>query len=591
MSKVKKSTEIKIFKENKYIVWAVLGVFLVMTFVLSTYKVEDDDFYWHLSTGRYIYENHTVPGSDVFSYSTNNSEWIPFEWGWDILIYSLNLIGGVKLIFVFNSIIFCTIFYFHFRLLQKFKVNTFLSVLLLSVLLFAIFNRLSARPHSITYLFLTLLLYFIVSLKYLNREKYINKIYFIPVIFLVWGNMHLGVIAGSLFLFLFVVSEIINFYFPEKYGKNIKPLESKEIKLLVIVFIVSLATLFINPHGVNTYIYGYNHVKMKMLESIAEWQNPFTGQLDGGFVLTLYKVFLLLGSFILVYAFKKKDIFFGLTYIVFVLYSIRAIRFNIDYEIVITFFVAVSINYLINDELKNKENIRKFLAGNIPKFGLIIIFLYIIIQSAYSNNLYLMLHYNRSFGYGINEMFIPYRMIDFMKENNIDGRSYNNYESGGYYLWKFPCVKNFIDSRNINDESFNEYLAILNMQQGFEEKLEKYGINVIQYYEPKLTRYPDLMKNQIASYASQNSKWKLVYWDDMSMLFLKDIPENAELIKKYEYKVLIPFKAVFRQKDFEYDVRNLYEVTQREMQRKENEEPNGYYFSGMKANIRDVLNK
>jgi hypothetical protein len=327
---------------------------------------------------------------------------------------------------------------------------------------------------------------------------------------------------------------------------------------------------------------------MKMLESIAEWQNPFTGQLDGGFVLSFYKIFLFLGSIIIIYAFKKKDIFFGLTYMVFALYSIRAIRFNIDYEIVITFFIAVSLNSYLSYQLINKQKIQKFLAGNVLKFSAIIFFVYIIMQAT-SDNLYLILQYNRHFGSGISDSYIPYQMIDFMQENNIKGRSFNNYESGGYYLWKFPDEKNFIDSRNINDEVFYEYLSILNMQPGFEDKIEKYGINVIQYYEPKLVKYHNMMKNQIPAFASFSKKWKLVYWDDRSMLFLKDIPENAELIKRYEYKVLIPIRAVFQQKDFENDVINSPEIMRKEMNRKSIEEPVGYFYTGMNANIKDII--
>jgi hypothetical protein len=98
-----------------------------------------------------------------------------------------------------------------------------------------------------------------------------------------------------------------------------------------------------------------------------------------------------------------------------------------------------------------------------------------------------------------------------------------------------------------------------------------------------------MMKNQIPAFASFSKKWKLVYWDDRSMLFLKDIPENAELIKRYEYKVLIPIRAVFQQKDFENDVINSPEIMRKEMNRKLIEEPLGYFYTGMNANIKDVI--
>jgi len=579
----------KVIDENRYVILIMLAAFLVLVFVLSSYKIEDDDFFWHLSTGKYIVENKVIPDKDVFSYPTENQEWIPFEWGWDLIIYSIYSINNVNAVSIFSSVIFCVIFFIYFRLLNRFKVNSIISILLLFFLVIAIFNRLSARPHLFTYLFFIILLYFLVSLKYLEREKYFKKLFFLPVIFLIWGNIHLGVIAGGLLLFTFVINEIIIFYYPAKFSnKQIIPFEKKHLKRIIMVSFLCLFILLINPHGLETYFYAYSHIKMKMLESIAEWQNPFTGQVEGGIVIILYKLFLFLGLIILFYAYKRKDTFFALIYIVFAIYSVRAIRFNIDYEIIILFFIAVSTNEFIIS--LRKKSIMQFIQSNYPKIVIILFFIYVISQT-FSDNIYLTLKYNRHFGFGINDSFIPYKMIDFMKENNIHGRTFNNYESGGYYLWNFTGVKNFIDSRNINDEVFSEYMSISLMKTGFDNKLEKYGVDNIQYFEPKLVKYPQNMRNHLPAYLTLNSKWKLIYWDDKSMLFIKDTPENAELINKYEYKILIPYKAVFFQKDFENAVINFPERTKMEMNRKEAEEHDGFYYSGMNEIITKVLKK
>jgi hypothetical protein len=38
------------------------------------------------------------------------------------------------------------------------------------------------------------------------------------------------------------------------------------------------------------------------------------------------------------------------------------------------------------------------------------------------------------------------------------------------------------------------------------------------------------------SYFARNSEWN-IFWDDKSMLFLKDIPKFKDVINKYEYRV------------------------------------------------------
>ena len=117
-------------------------VFTICVFSISTHKLEDDDFFWHLSTGKFISENGFIPDKDVFGFATQNAEWIPFEWGFDIIFYNLHKIAGLNGIFIFTSALFCFFFMIYIRLLQKLKVNSVITVLLLFILLIAIFDRL-----------------------------------------------------------------------------------------------------------------------------------------------------------------------------------------------------------------------------------------------------------------------------------------------------------------------------------------------------------------------------------------------------------------------------------------------------------------
>ena len=140
--------------ENVYVSFGLLGILLVLVFLASSYKISgDDDLFWHLATGRYVVENKVVPDKDVFGHVTSGQEWIPFEWGWDVLSYGLYNIGGYDAILVFRSLAFCFIFFLMYMLLRKFKVNSFLSIAMLMMLLTAIMDRLSPRPHIITYIF------------------------------------------------------------------------------------------------------------------------------------------------------------------------------------------------------------------------------------------------------------------------------------------------------------------------------------------------------------------------------------------------------------------------------------------------------
>src|SRR3990170_5810548 len=128
----KQKPAVRNIEENKYYVFGILGIFLILVFLASSYKVSgDDDFFWHLATGRFIAENKYVPDKDVFGFLTQNDEWIPFEWGWDVISYGLYNLAGYNAILIFRSIIFCLIFLIYYLLLRKFNIHTIISILVL----------------------------------------------------------------------------------------------------------------------------------------------------------------------------------------------------------------------------------------------------------------------------------------------------------------------------------------------------------------------------------------------------------------------------------------------------------------------------
>lgn len=575
-------------EENKYALYGLLGIFLVLVFFAASYKISgDDDLFWHLATGRYIVENKVVPDKDVFGFVTGGAEWIPFEWGWDVLSYGLFNLGGYDAILAFRSIAFCFVFLMLFLLFRKFKVNTFITFLLLFLLLIGIMDRLSPRPHIITYVLFSLLLYILMNYKYCDRVRYSKRLYFLPLIFLVWANSHMGVLAGGLVLFIFVISETIIFLKPKSYtSPDAKALTKDELRKLWVISAICALVLLVNPHGISTYLYAYSHTKMKMLATVNEWQNPFTDKVDFGITLSIFKLFLFCGVFILIYSYIKKDIFFVLMFTAFAIYSVRAVRFTVDYDIVMIPFIAISVNYFLS-RIKSSK-FAAFMNGMVPK-GILGVFFIYIISLIPSNAIYEKMQYYRISGWGINSDFIPVQMYDFMKENNIKGTPLNHFGTGGYIVWNTPGEKNYIDSRNLNDEIYNEYNLILSMRPGFEKKIEERGFDYFVYLDPDLIRRPNDLKGLVTAYFSVNPNWKLVFWDDKSMLFVKNVPKFAPLIEKYAYNIINPYTFLFNKAEFEDNIRRNPQTAKNEIERKLNTEPGGVLFRNLNQSAGKLL--
>ena len=582
-----KNTAAVTYKANPLFDYALLAAFAIFIILFTTFKISgDDDVFWHLATGKYVMETGHVPSTDIFGYVTQGQEWMPFEWGWDVVTYNIYKAFGYEGLSVFRTIIFLSIFFIYYLILRKFKVSTTLSVFMFLIIAFGIIDRLTPRPHIISLLFFVLLLYLIISYRYFNRKN--TYLYFIPVIFLLWANMHMGILAGIFLFGIYVISEVITYLKPYSYSsKEVPALDKKQLTLLAVIFVVSMLVMLINPNGFATYIYAYSHTKMKLLETINEWRSPFDSQFGGGFVGNIYKLFLFAGVLVLYYAFKKKDLFFGLIYLGFMVYSVRAVRFTVDYIIIIAIFLIVALSYILMN-LRNKS-ISSFINDK-PALKVVIALILIYFSFNLPNNkLYLdTLQYYRISGFGINSDFIPTQMFDFMKENKITEigeKPFNHFGTGGYLIWNFPNAKNFIDSRNLNDNIFTEYNSIMSKRPGFEKKLNDYNIDYVIYLAPDLVRAPQEMQQTIISYLSQKSdEWKLVFWDDKSFLFVRNIPKFKEVVDKYEYKFLTPFNIVYQPQSVDKGFKNNLEEFKKEVNRQKAIEPNG-------ALINSVLNK
>src|SRR3979490_1429822 len=70
------------------------GLLSVLAVLTVRQRFDDPDMWWHLKTGEVIWTTHTIPTTDLFSYTTNHHAWIPHEWLSQVLIYGAYRFGG-----------------------------------------------------------------------------------------------------------------------------------------------------------------------------------------------------------------------------------------------------------------------------------------------------------------------------------------------------------------------------------------------------------------------------------------------------------------------------------------------------------------
>ena len=577
INKINKTTSIP--KNSRLLVYLLFFVICILIIFFNITKISgEDDFFWHIASGRYIIDNQTIPSTDVFGFVTSGQQWIPFEWGWDVITFVIFNFFGFAGAYIFKILLILSAFLIFYKILDKFKINLSLKIFFLLFLCWGMLFRFSIRPHLISYIFFIVLIYIITLYKYSDRKSY-KILYFLPAIFCVWANFHMGVLTGIFLLSIFLLSEAIIFFLPQKFStKEIPALSKKEILRLAAIYVLSLAALLINPNHINTYIYVFTHTQSSLITEIGEWKSPFYSEYSSSPAMITYKIFLASGIFIIYYSFRKKDLYAFLVFISFAIYSVRAARFTTDYNIICAIYIFLGINLLI-ERIKSTK-IKNFIYfSNSFKLILIALILFQVVTVQNDNLFNEYFKYYRKWGIGPDRYFIPVGMMNFIKNTKINEtgeRPFNDYTCGGLFIWTFPGNKDFVDSRYVNDEIYNEYYTIENMQPGFTDKIKFYNMDYFMCVIPSMVNAPKGLSRNIAGYLSQNSNdWKLVYWDDASLLFVKNIPKFDSIIAKYEYKYISPYNYIFNKRMIDRQFAENKESVLSEIRRKETEEPEG----------------
>lgn len=462
-------------KKNKYIILFVL-VLLSLSIFSMVFVGYECDYFWHIKAGEYMVKNNTILTHDVFSWFVTGKYWFSHEWLFEKVLYNLLNIFGNLHIYVYCFILFFTL------LLSIFVPNRkeYLKNIPFCMLWFSfsaiLFFFLQARPHLITYVLISLLLYILFDL-YKNEDS--NKFYFIPIISLIWVNVHGG---SSSLVYIFPIIFFLCGIFSFKSSKieNTDYSRKKLIKYMLSI-LFAFIPLFINPHGYKMVLYPYQNMNNSvMLESISEWHCSDLNSISH------YPFFVLAFLIFMIMFFSKKKIrLIDALIFLFGLYlGLKSIRF----WPFIYIFMSHSIFYYISPRKVDKGTDKVFII-------LICLFLGVFCL----NKSHLKLSPTK---------VISDKAIDVLKKENPK-RLLNYYDYGGYLVYKNIPV--FIDGRAdlYSEYNFEDYLDISNASYKFTKYLKKYNFDYILM--PK--------KRGITTYLSKSNDYNVIYSDKKIVIF------------------------------------------------------------------------
>jgi hypothetical protein len=164
----------------------------------------DGDTGWHIRTGEWILANHKVPYQDMFSFTMAGKPWFAWEWLWDIgaaWIYGRFGLGGVVLASFF---IICLTFALLYRLIARRCQNVLVAIGLTVLSAAGSTVHWLARPHLFTMLFTVIYL----SILQRAQEGRRKLLWLLPLLAVLWTNLHGGFIFGIVIVGLVAAGEL-----------------------------------------------------------------------------------------------------------------------------------------------------------------------------------------------------------------------------------------------------------------------------------------------------------------------------------------------------------------------------------------------
>jgi hypothetical protein len=244
--------------------------FLVLIVILafspmSAGLLRDADTGWHIRNGEQILATHAIPRSDPFSYTKHGEPWYAWEWMYDVVIAAIHHVSGLNGVVLFTAAVISVSFALLFRFILQRSGNLAVAVFLTLLAAAAAQVHMLARPHVLSWL-LTLL--WVENLcRFEDGER--SALLWLPLLMLLWVNLHAGFILGLGLLGIFAMGCIWSALTAPRDG------DRRRIAQLVIAFSACLLTTLLTPYGYRLHIHVYQYLSNSFLmNNIDEFSSP-----------------------------------------------------------------------------------------------------------------------------------------------------------------------------------------------------------------------------------------------------------------------------------------------------------------------------
>lgn len=478
----------------------------------------DPDFGWHLKSGEYILSSG-FPQTDPFSYTMPSFPFIDHAWGTSVLIaYFLPIIGVVGLSILFSLVSIATLMLITLSEIEKGNIDLrkgvnqfiFSPIALISLALFFPFFFIRAQVFS-------WLLWAVFLVVFLHKSIWNKYKYVLPVLFIIWVNLHGGFAIGIFSLVIYVLVRTVQ--------RNIRISD-------FLVVGASIVATFLNPYGVSIWEEVFMTVSSPLLRTnIGEWKSLFVSP---DLVVFCFMTFstVCIGKY-----WKKFQIDHLFLFSFLLVQSVISLK-NIPFWALLAVpMTAQSLRYFYKEVVAIPHGKERF---QMAEKILLKIFLCMFVIEIY---------FGMHSAYEIREEhFYPEKAILYLKENSPNGEVFSEYGWGGYLIWKYPEKKVFIDGRmaiwrrrsapeNELPNAFETYVNIGKGEESYRDVFEKFNVSTVLWPKGQDKKQADVQIEKITNFLEkllgekndfdfleslEENGWEKVYEDDLAVIFQKN---------------------------------------------------------------------
>ena len=490
-------------------------IFIVITLlvlIMAARMPLDTDLWWHLRAGEWTVQHATPIINDYFSNSVPGISWTNHSWLSEVIFYLVYKGAGFGGITALTSALAAGSMVLVYKQMEgQALLKAFLVVLASAVAAFVWVPR----PELFSLVLLGWLGYVLYEFKW-NHKKILWQI---PLIFLLWGNLHGGYPLGLLLMIATIGGETLNLILCFE-GREIY--DWREILELGGWGLVAILALLVNPNGFQILAVPFQTVSLPVLQRlIQEWASPdFHDISQQVFLLALF-----IGIFSIGISGRRLDatdaaILIGFGYMAFLArrnfgpFAVAAIP-------VISRHLQPALDEWLA-RLRKQPNFTYYWARQTNKEA-------DAVEAAFPARLRTVINVGliavlglafviKLFWVSDNDLIQktiadgnPVAAINWLTANRPSGKLLNEYNSGGYLVWTLRDYPVFVDGRTdmYGDKLIQDWIALVEADKGWESLMKKYEIGIVMV-DP----------GRPLVNALETNGWKKVFEDSRAVILL-----------------------------------------------------------------------